>query len=168
MSDTPTRSANTTSSRSAWPRWTSSAPPRTVRAATKLVDIELKIRAVLFCVVKTAGQAAGYVHRRYTETAHGLPFSALGPSRCKSRRCRFPHLTIFLTRASPVKCLFLLGCLQLSSSIHSCPNWRVDSGRLYPRHPRHALPGSGLVSSYIDTLILAQWLADPAGKRFGL
>jgi hypothetical protein len=73
MNDTHTRSASTRSSRSAWLRWTSSAPPRTALAATKLVDF-----VICVCAVRTAGKAAGYVHRRYTETAHGPPFTALG------------------------------------------------------------------------------------------
>lgn len=33
----------------------------------------------------TAGQAAGYVHRRYTETAHELPCLALGLSIFRDR-----------------------------------------------------------------------------------
>ena len=73
MSDTPMKSASTRSSRSAWPRWTSSAPPRTALAATKHVDF-----VICVCAVRTAGRAAGYVHRRYTETAYGPPFMALG------------------------------------------------------------------------------------------
>jgi hypothetical protein len=75
-SDTPTRSVNTRNSRSAWLRWTNSAPPRTALAATKLVNF---VKCV--CTVRAAEKAAGYVHRRYTETAHGPPFLALGTTR---------------------------------------------------------------------------------------
>jgi hypothetical protein len=73
--DIPTRSASTTSLRSAWPRWTSFGLPRTVPVATKAA------LCVYVCAVRTAAPAAGYVHRRYTETAHGLPFWRWEPFR---------------------------------------------------------------------------------------
>lgn len=75
MSAIPTKSASTTSSRNVWPRWTSCGLPRTALVATKLADLCLLLMCVFW---KTVEQPAGYVHRRYSETTHALPFMALG------------------------------------------------------------------------------------------
>ena len=79
-------------SRSGWLRWTSCGPRRTVPAATE--DLQALILGV--CASQTAEKAVGYVHRRYTETAHGMPLMALGSFFCMCCQHKSARHTILL------------------------------------------------------------------------